>query len=201
MRLQHFVIGLMIATLLPTSTRASERLCTPKELRINPVFVELRVLHDGTIEWNGTPISDKQFRNYAAQAVGEENKGHPVRFHFERHLGDGDNRPLRQEAESLGARFLDCGVISELWEPHFCTRSELASDPADCFAALSDLDHPLLLEVQKMLKRQIETLRSPVIYGRPNNPPSPENRKRITKLEAELAETSLLLRESGDGHH
>jgi len=111
MRMRHFVMGLLIATLLVNSSHAFERPCPAKVYRVNFAIAYLRVRHDGTVEWNGTPITDKQFRDYAARAASEENTEHPVRFHIEKHPGDGDSAPLRREGESLGLKFLDCAVV------------------------------------------------------------------------------------------
>jgi len=103
-------IGLLTATLLANPSLASERPCPAKVYRVNFSMVDLRILHDGTVEWNGTPITDSQFRDYAARAVAAENTDHP-RFHIEKHPGDGDSAPLRREGESLGLKFLDCAVV------------------------------------------------------------------------------------------
>jgi len=105
------LISLLIATLLVNPSLASERPCPAKVYRVNFSIADLRVRHDGTVEWNGTPITDKQFRDYAARAASEENTAHPVRFHMEKHPGDGDSAPLRRKGERLGLKFLDCAVV------------------------------------------------------------------------------------------
>ena len=111
MRLKHFLVGLLFAAQPASLTLASERPCPAKVYRVNFAIVYLRVRHDGTVGWNGTPITDKQFRDYAARAASEENTEHPVRVHIEKHPGDGDSASIKREGESLGLKFLDCVPI------------------------------------------------------------------------------------------